>query len=127
VLHGDGVVMTDDRSLCTKAGHCGNRFTDVWEMIRQTSDPGVRSRLEGMVDLCPSGRLDRDRPGGEEPARPSIGVIRDGPIWVRGGITIEAADGTEYEVRGRVTLCRCGHSGNKPFCDGSHKEIGFRD
>jgi CDGSH-type Zn-finger protein len=49
---------------------------------------------------------------------PQAGVV--GPIMVRGGITIEGADGTVYEKRNRVTLCRCGKSKNKPFCDGSH-------
>jgi CDGSH-type Zn-finger protein len=127
VLEGDDVVMTDDRSLCSKAGFCTNRSTDVWEMIQQTFDPEVRSRLERMVDLCPSGRLDRSRTEDVELPEPSIGVIRDGPIWIRGGIPVEAADGTTYEVRDRVTLCRCGHSSNKPFCDGSHKVVGFRD
>jgi CDGSH-type Zn-finger protein len=49
------------------------------------------------------------------------------PIWVRGGICIESADGTPYEVRNRVTLCRCGASANKPFCDGQHAAVGFED
>ena len=49
-----------------------------------------------------------------------------GPIWVKGGIPIESADGTEYETRNRVTLCRCGQSKNKPFCDGAHISIGFK-
>jgi CDGSH-type Zn-finger protein len=44
----------------------------------------------------------------------------EGPLWVKGGIPVEAADGFEYEKRNRVTLCRCGRSGHKPFCDGSH-------
>jgi CDGSH-type Zn-finger protein len=127
VFHGDGVAMTDDRSLCSTAGYCKNRFTDVWEMIHQTTDPDIRSRLERMVDLCPSGRLDRSRTDDDRFAEPSIGVIRDGPIWVRGGIPVEGADGSTYEIRDRVTLCRCGHSGNKPFCDGTHTKIGFRD
>ncbi|HEY0196583.1 MAG TPA: CDGSH iron-sulfur domain-containing protein, partial [Methanobacterium sp.] len=39
----------------------------------------------------------------------------------------ESADGYVYEVRNRVTLCRCGQSENKPFCDGTHMEIGFND
>ena len=62
---------------------------------------------------------------------PSIGLVDDapegvaGPIWVRGGIPITGADGTTYEVRNRVTLCRCGASQNKPFCDGSHVSIRF--
>jgi hypothetical protein len=57
---------------------------------------------------------------------PSIGLVEDtargvsGPLWVRGGIPIVAADGETYEVRNRVTLCRCGRSSNKPYCDGAH-------
>ncbi len=130
-LQGDGVVLTDDVSLCTHAGHCADRFTDVWEMIRRTSDPEVRARLQHMVDLCPSGRIAHAATADAEPdepeLEPSIAVIRDGPLWVRGRIPVESADGSTYEVRNRVTLCRCGRSSNKPFCDGTHKVIGFRD
>ena len=131
VYVGDGVVMTDDHTLCEHAGYCGDRFTNVWRMIRRTSDPEVRERLQRMVSLCPSGALDHAPAEGVdavEPAfEPSIGVIRDGPLWIRGGIPIESSDGTTYEVRNRVTLCRCGRSNNKPFCDGSHTEVEFRD
>jgi CDGSH-type Zn-finger protein len=131
VLTGDGVVVTDDLSLCTHAGHCADRFTDVWEMIRETADPDVRARLQQMVAFCPSGRLAYAPTADEEPIEPefepSIAVVEDGPIWVRGGIPVESSDGTTYEARNRVTLCRCGHSNNKPFCDGTHKVVGFRD
>ncbi len=131
VIKGHGVVMTDDLSLCTHAGHCADRFTDVWDMIRSTADPAVRGRLQAMVELCPSGRLAHAPSvdeGAVEPAfEPSIAVIEDGPLWVRGGIPVESSDGTTYEVRNRMTLCRCGRSNNKPFCDGTHKEIGFHD
>jgi len=48
------------------------------------------------------------------------GIGVDGPIWVRGNIPVYSADGKLYEVRNRVTLCRCGKSTNKPFCDSSH-------
>lgn len=131
VYVGDGVVMTDDHTLCEHAGYCGDRFTNVWRMIRRTSDPEIRERLQRMVSLCPSGALDYARAEGADPVEPvfepSIAVIRDGPLWVRGGIPIESSDGTTYEVRNRVTLCRCGRSSNKPFCDGTHKEVEFRD
>jgi CDGSH-type Zn-finger protein len=50
-----------------------------------------------------------------------------GPLCVRGGIPVVGADGEPYEVRNRVTLCRCGASRNKPFCDGSHAAVGFTD
>jgi hypothetical protein len=56
----------------------------------------------------------------------SLGLIEDpqmgvsGPIWVRGGMPVESISGKMYKVRNRVTLCRCGKSSNKPFCDSSH-------
>ena len=69
-----------------------------------------------------------------EPAyEPSIGLILDpvkaclGPLWLRGGVQVVGADGHAYEIRNRVTLCRCGASSNKPFCDGTHVSIGFND
>ncbi len=129
---GDGVTMTDDRGFCTHAGFCGDRFTTVWVMIHQTSDPEVRERLKDMVRKCPSGRLAYSEPPDATDVEPdyrppSIGIEPNGPIWVRGGVTIESEDGSTYEVRNRVTLCRCGRSRNKPFCDGSHKFVGFED
>ena len=44
---------------------------------------------------------------------------------MRGGIEMEAEDGFVYEALNRKTLCRCGRSSNKPYCDGTHKEVGF--
>jgi CDGSH-type Zn-finger protein len=131
VYVGEGVVMSDDHSLCTHAGYCGDRFTNVWRMIRRTSDPEVREKLKQMVSLCPSGTLGwsngPDDPIVEPPYEKGIALSTDGPIWVRGGVPVTAADGETYEVRNRQTFCRCGQSGNKPFCDGSHKEVGFRE
>jgi CDGSH-type Zn-finger protein len=128
---GDGVVMTDDVPFCTQAGFCGDRFTKVWLMIDETSDPQVRERLKDMVSKCPSGRLAYQVPPEPEDVEPvfepSIGVEPNGPLWVRGGIPVVSEDGTPHEVRNRVTLCRCGRSKNKPFCDGTHRRTGFSD
>ena len=91
----------------------------------------VSERIRTMSRLCPSGRLLTKVDGSDEADEiayePSVAVVTDGPLWVRGGVRVEGADGEPYEVRNRVTLCRCGASENKPFCDGTHKEIGFRD
>lgn len=127
---GEGTVSFD-LATCEHAGFCADRFTNWRRMARKADDPAVRERLMQMVRLCPSGALEM-QPGSDgerfEPALPvSIGVVRDGPLWVRGGIEITGADGEAYEVRNRVTLCRCGRSGSKPFCDGTHKHVGFRD
>ncbi|MFR7812811.1 MAG: CDGSH iron-sulfur domain-containing protein [Butyricimonas faecihominis] len=55
--------------------------------------------------------------------RRSVAVV----LFVRGGIPIDDTEGVRYELRNRVTLCRCGASSNKPFCDGTHVSIRFRD
>ena len=127
---GEGVVSFD-LATCEHAGFCGDRFTNWRRLAREAGDPAVRERLMQMVRLCPSGALEMqpDADGKQlEPALPvGIGVIRDGPYWVHGRIQIRAADGEMYEVRNRVTLCRCGHSETKPFCDGTHKHVGFHD
>ena len=57
----------------------------------------------------------------EPKLKASIDLLENGPICVKGGVPIESADGQTYEVRNRCTLCRCGKSENKPFCDASHQ------
>ncbi len=126
---GGELTMNDDVSICTKAGYCGDRFRNVWAMIIDAADPAVAERIRVMSKLCPSGRLVTQPDGAAERDEigypPAVAVVENGPIWVRGGVQVVGADGTAYEVRNRQTLCRCGHSQNKPFCDGSHKEFGF--
>jgi CDGSH-type Zn-finger protein len=127
-FEGSGFQMTDDGILCANAGFCGTRLTKVWKMIQRSDDPEVRARLLRMVESCPSGRLvawTEDGRALEPEFQPSIAVVPDGPFWVRGGIALQAPDGFVYEVRNRMTLCRCGHSRNKPFCDGSHEQVKF--
>jgi CDGSH-type Zn-finger protein len=130
VFAGTRITMSDDESLCADAGFCGNRIAKVWDMIERTGDSQIRFQLMQMVERCPSGRLVYALQTGEviEPDLPQqIAVITDGPYWVTGGIPIELSDGRLLEVRNRVTLCRCGHSQNKPLCDSTHAAIGFRD
>lgn len=57
-----------------------------------------------------------------------IWVLKNGPLRVKGDVALKDAEGENYNLKGRdaVSLCRCGHSENKPFCDGSHNRQGFR-
>ena len=128
-FEGEGITMTDDSVLCIHAGFCGNRVDKVWTMIERTEDSRVRFALMHMVDQCPSGKLGYEIDGRTiEPDLPeAIGVVRNGPYWVTGSISITLEDGTELERRNRVTLCRCGRSRIKPFCDGSHIAARFHD
>lgn len=136
VLEGPAMDLTDAQPLCASARFC-DPDGSIWALIERTNDPGVRDKARRMAGNCPSGRLvvwDKSTGQPDEPAlAQSIGLVEDpvagvsGPLWVRGGIAVQSADGQTYEIRNRVTLCRCGASSNKPFCDGSHVSVGFQD
>lgn len=131
---GPEVALLDVEALCAFARFC-DAHGRIWNEVARTGDPEVRETFIRQAQDCPSGRLvawDKARQAALEPhAEPSIGFIEDpaegcsGPIWLRGGIAVVSADGEPYELRQRVTLCRCGGSRNKPFCDGTHAAIKF--
>jgi CDGSH-type Zn-finger protein len=135
VQHGPTWNMTDVESLCASGRFCDPNG-DAWHLVKKAGESAAELTAR-QAGLCPSGRLvvwnKKSNVAIELTFDPSIGLIEDpsqgvaGPVWVRGGIAITSADGETYEVRNRVTLCRCGASNNKPFCDGSHGEIGFTD
>jgi CDGSH-type Zn-finger protein len=125
---GPELELTDVVALCALARFC-DRAGGVWDNTRASDNPDAKKIALQEVGDCPAGRLvlhDRDGKLIEPEFEPSIGLVLDpvvaelGPLWVRGGIPIESADGFVYEIRNRVTLCRCGKSTNKPFCDGRH-------
>lgn len=134
--NGPGLRLLDARKLCAEARFC-DRAGGLWNLVNRCDEPGILALAEEEAALCPSGRYVACDPVTGEPHEPefepSIWLIEDpslgvsGAVWVRGGIPIVSADGTPYEVRNRVTLCRCGHSKNKPFCDGSHIAAKFSD
>jgi len=129
VYVGQGMTMTDDKSLCAGYAFC-DRHGSVWREIKNSADPEVRGRLEREIANCPSGRLQYAVEGSSTPVEkhydPTIATIPDGPLWVLGGVPVETTDGFTYEVRNRELLCRCGASQNKPFCDGSHRRVQFK-
>lgn len=55
----------------------------------------------------------------------SITILDNGPLIVKGGVTMTDSEGNTYEVKETIYLCRCGQSENKPFCDARHKTAGF--
>lgn len=136
-LEGPTLDLTDSENLCAFARFCHSDEGNVWELTRKSDDPSLKEVAVKTAEDCPAGRLiawDKATGKAFEPKfQPSIVLIQDperdcsGPIWVRGGIQIEAADRYEYEVRNRVTLCRCGESHNKPFCDAAHVSCKFKD
>ena len=130
---GTNIVVRRDYSLCSEAGFCANRFRRVEQMLPDTGDTEIRALVMAMVERCPSGSYVYAIQEGDEEIEPDLppqiavtteitsnGPI-EGPLWVTGSIPIERADGQPFEVRNRVTLCRCGRSKNTPLCDGTHR------
>lgn len=135
LIEGPVMSLTDVDSLCAFARFCDPKGR-VWNLVNRTDDATARKVFVQEACDCPSGRLVAwDNASGkpvEPKLEPSIALVEDpakkcsGPVWLRGGVQVIGADGFKYEVRNRVTLCRCGASQNKPFCDGQHAAIGFQ-
>jgi CDGSH-type Zn-finger protein len=136
VHDGTGISAQRVGELCIHAAFCIGRTRPIAEMLADTGDSDVRSEVMGRIDHCPSGSYSYAlRRGGEsiEPDLPrAISVLEEegdqaSALWVTGRVPVIRTDGQLVETRNRVTLCRCGHSSNKPLCDGTHREIKFRD
>jgi CDGSH-type Zn-finger protein len=135
-LSGPEIDLTDVKELCSTARFC-HLAGGTWSNVKNSNNPKSKKIAIQTACNCPSGRLVVWGKNTQEPIEPkfepSIGIIEDcpakvsGPIWLKGGVILESSDGTKYEKRNRCTLCRCGKSNNKPFCDGSHIEEGFND
>ncbi len=130
---GKEIVLHDNRGICAHAGHCTARLAAVFRGGEEPwIDPnGAKARkIIEAVKRCPSGALsysiktvehrDQKRP-------PKVVVSKNGPYCIEGGIELPGAEFGEGASREHYCLCRCGASKNKPFCDGSHWRVKFRD
>lgn len=150
----DGITVLWDSQECIHSGHCAASLPSVfrpqerpWIDVEGATADEIRRTIDG----CPSGalgyRLPADDIDGAAEATAQEGVVAeamviveastanvtritveaDGPLFVDGPVRVVAADGTMIKDTDRTWLCRCGHSANKPFCDGSHRRNGFSD
>ena len=135
-VEGGTLTMTDNPKYCVFARFC-HPGGDAWTLTERSADPEARQLAIREASMCPGGRLTAwDRKTGspyEFRFAPSLGLIEDvtigssGGLWIRGGIPLRREDGHTYEIRNRVVACRCGQSANKPYCDGTHAAIKWRD
>jgi uncharacterized Fe-S cluster protein YjdI len=132
----DRIEVTWEPRLCVHVGECFQRLPAVFDpwarpWVRpEAADPDA---IADIVMRCPSGalhfrRLD-DGPQEAELIGEDVELIAlpDGPMQVRGHAKLVGADGETIREDTRMVLCRCGSSRKKPFCDGTHRTIGFTD
>jgi uncharacterized Fe-S cluster protein YjdI/CDGSH-type Zn-finger protein len=133
---GTGIVVHWDAAVCIHSARCVAALPQVF---RPTERPWILAGAANTDDVaaavhqCPSGALRYTReesPMTESAATPApvvVTVSTDGPNLLAGPIEIRNEAGDLVKTASRVALCRCGASENKPFCDGSHKRVGFTD
>jgi CDGSH-type Zn-finger protein len=138
---GQQIEISDNRGICAHSCFCTDRLASVFHVGQEpfiTPSGGRMDEIIQTVRACPSGALsygidhreargqvDRERPGWIE-------VSKDGPYRITGGIHLVNENGNdearaEGSSREHFSLCRCGHSQNKPFCSGMHWHVKFTD
>lgn len=125
-----------DATVCIHSGNCVRAHGGVFSPKRRPwvdMSQGSTEEITSAVDSCPSGALrwqynwelgQHEAPVAATGVR--ITVRPNGPLIVKGAICIERQDGSIVERSGSTAFCRCGYSKEKPFCDGSHDERGFK-
>jgi uncharacterized Fe-S cluster protein YjdI len=121
--------------LCIHSTNCVNGLGEVFNTQARpwVNMQGASSeRIIAQVHMCPSGALSYFKnEEGEKPVsaveETLVEVLPNGPLVVYGTLRLKDKDGNETTRSPKTAFCRCGASGNKPFCDGSHLAAKFKD
>ena len=122
---------------CIHSTKCWKGLTEVFNPKNRpwiNMEGAEAERIMEQVAQCPSGALSyilnrsevaEDKT--ETDSTTAVEVMRNGPLMVYGNLTVKDSKGAETKKSKVTAFCRCGASANKPFCDGSHIKIGFKD
>lgn len=130
---GKQITILDNRGVCSHRGHCTDNLPAVFRMRTEPwidPDGAEPEEIMRVIRMCPSGALAYEYHGAlerewNEPE--TLTLSKNGPIEVKGGIELFDEEGSRPATDDHYTLCRCGGSKNKPFCDGTHWHNGFSD
>lgn len=128
---GKNVDITYNLKRCIHAKVCVNRLSEVFDVDKRPwidADGASADDVANVIQLCPSGALHYERKGDGtgEPIPPVNRIILHPDEYIQfiGNLEIQGAT-VDLQAETRASLCRCGASSNKPFCDNTHKEIEF--
>ncbi len=119
---------------CIHSGICFRGLKDVFDPRKRpwiTPEHSTTDKIIEQVKKCPSGALSYYMNSDTEEqvkveAETIVETVQNGPLMVYGNVTVKDSAGTITKKSNATAFCRCGASGNKPYCDGSHKKIGFQ-
>jgi len=120
-------------NMCIHSTMCFNGLGNVFDPQKRpwiTPEGGTTEQIIDQVKKCPSGALRYylNSEAGDEVkvvAETIVETMPNGPLLVYGNVTVKDQNGNLTKKNNVTAFCRCGGSSNKPFCDGSHKKIGF--
>ena len=130
---GKDITIHDNRGVCAHSGNCTDNSPLVFNTGKEpwiNPDADDAEVTANTIRKCPSGALSYKKDGilyKDQERDPGITISKDGPHHVEGRIELNDPQGSRPESEEHYTLCRCGHSKNKPFCSGQHWYIGFKD
>jgi len=130
---GKNITIIDNRGVCSHDQTCVKELDSVFNRDLRpwiNSDGASAAEIIDTIEKCPSGALSYkigNRRYQELVKEPGIGIEKNGPLKVFGGIELKDDVESKPECMEHYTLCRCGKSKNKPFCDGDHLDNGFTD
>lgn len=131
---GKKITIHDNRGICAHAGVCTDNLSAVFRMKQEPwIDPDAASAEDiiNTIDNCPSGALsysiNEPEAASSNDSEPSVFIAPNGPYVVSAGDGLLDTSWGEGASKSQFTLCRCGASKNKPFCDGSHWGVEFTD
>jgi len=128
------ITIFDNRSICAHSGVCTDNLSAVFRVRQEpfvNADAASIEEITNIINKCPSGALSYALKTAHDTteinADPSVMVAPNGPYVVSGDVDLVDTQRGEGATKNQYTLCRCGASKNKPFCDGSHWSIEFKD
>ena len=129
---GNEIDVTFDLRRCIHVAECGKRLKEVFDTSKRPwaqPDNAAAEVVAKTIENCPSGALKylwHDEVAAEQPPEINTIVITEsGEYRIHGDVQLNDMEGNTIAEEYRMTLCRCGESANKPFCDNSHKKARF--
>lgn len=133
IYEGKEISIHDNRVICCHATECVEQLSSVFRLEERPWIDPDRAEVETIIEVikkCPSGALSytiNEKHYRDQDREPAIQIAKNGPYDVSGDVALKVAEGLQPPSKEHYSLCRCGASKNKPFCDGAHRDIDFSD